>query len=106
MKILINTPHITSLGGVANHYLGLKPYFSKKVFYNQYFTSGEIEEKVNIKLLKWLIRFVLLTFDYIKFVISLLYHKRPIILLNPSFGSTALKRNAIFLKISKLLTVK
>ncbi len=106
MKILINTPHITSLGGVANHYLGLKPYFSKKVFYNQYFTSGEIEEKVNIRLLKWLIRFVLLIFDYIKFVISLLYHKKPIILLNPSFGKTALKRDAEYLKIANFLGCK
>ena len=34
MKILINTPNIYGIGGVANHYLGLKPYWKEMVLYN------------------------------------------------------------------------
>ena len=34
MKILINTPSLKLLGGVANHYLGLKDFWSEDVRYN------------------------------------------------------------------------
>lgn len=38
MKILVNTPDINSLGGVANHYKGLRVFGTENVMYN---TIGE-----------------------------------------------------------------
>ena len=34
MKILINTPNLKELGGVASHYNGLKDYWTENVKYN------------------------------------------------------------------------
>jgi len=34
MKILVNCPNINVIGGVANHYLGLKPYWNENIKYN------------------------------------------------------------------------
>lgn len=106
MKILINTPFILSPAGVSNHYLGLKDYFSKDVTYNQYWTGNYIRRKIHFKFLHKLLRFILMLYDLIKFVFLILIHNRPIILLNPSFGKTALKRDALFLYIAKVFNCK
>ena len=106
MKILINTPFITSPAGVSNHYLGLKPYFSHNVIYNQYYTRYYVRK---ITRSKWLQHFVLplaYLFNYVKFIALIIIYKKPIVLLNPSFGKTALKRDALFLKIAKLFNCK
>lgn len=106
MKILINTPFILSLAGVSNHYLGLKDYFSRYVIYNQYWTGNYIRRKVRFRFLHKPLRFVLMIFDVIKFIFCILIYKRPIILLNPSFGENALKRDAYFLRIAKFFRCK
>ena len=58
MKILINTPYLGILGGVCNHYNGLKSYWSSNIKYNtvghRYGFSGAL----------------LLPFDIIKFIAS------------------------------------
>lgn len=94
MKILINTPDISILGGVANHYKGLNPYWSHNVNYN--FIGGR----------KGLPGTIWLVFDYVKFIFLCAFGNYDAILLNPSLGKTAIKRDALFLKISTFFKIK
>ena len=103
-KILINTPRIDSLGGVSNHYLGLKPYFTKNVKYNE-FTSGNYLKRKYGSFSK-ILRPLFFSFELIKFIMLIFINKKPNILLNPSFNKGSLKRDLIFLKISKLFNCK
>lgn len=96
MKILINTPSLYLLGGVANHYLGLKDYWTEKVKYN---TVGKRSNKSGGGIL-WL------PYDILKFIFRLLIFRPDVVLLNPSLGSSALKRDFIFLNIAKYLGFK
>ena len=108
MKILINTPFISSPAGVSNHYLGLKNYFSNDVVYNQFVTSNFLKRKLNLKdglLLKFL-RFVLMSWDVVKFVVLLIFLGNDRVLFNPSFGYNALKRDLFFAKTAKFLGKK
>ena len=90
MKILINTPSLNQLGGVANHYLGLRPYWHEDVKYN---TVGKRSNKSGsgIKWLPW---------DIIKYINKLLFWHPDCVLVNPSIGYSALKRDFIFIKIT------
>lgn len=88
MKILINTPDLSLSGGVANHYHGLRPFWKLKVHYN--YIGGR----------KKIPGILILPVDYIKFFFICLFGKYDLIVLNPSLGQTALKRDAIFLKIA------
>lgn len=89
MRILINTPNINELGGVSNHYLGLKPYWTQNVQYNSLGSK------------RW--RYMLIPFTILKFVFRLFLFRPDIILLNPSLGDKALIRDFFYLKIGKLL---
>lgn len=101
MKILINTPIITIPAGVANHYLGLRPYFSNNVIYNQYLPGHYIKEKTTNRLV-FLVKLITNKFfEILRFLYLIIKYKKPTILLNPSFGKSALKRDAIFLRIAK-----
>lgn len=90
MKILINTPDLSLSGGVANHYKGLRPFWKLKVHYN--YIGGR--KKIPGPLI--------LPVDYIKFFIICLFGKYDLVVLNPSLGSTAIKRDALFLKIASI----
>lgn len=94
MKILVNTPDTNILGGVANHYKGLKPYWSVDVHYN--FVAGR----------KGIPGSIFLPFDLMVFFFKLLFGNYDVVLLNPSLGKTALKRDALFLKIASWFKVK
>ncbi|WP_296313620.1 glycosyltransferase family 4 protein [Winogradskyella sp. UBA3174] len=94
MKILINTPDISILGGVANHYKGLKPYWSQNVIYN--FVGGRKGVPGPI----WLV------FDYFEFIFLCAFGKYDAIILNPSLGKTAIKRDILFLRIAKRFKIK
>lgn len=94
MKILINTPDIFLIGGVANHYYGLFPFWSAKVDYN--YIGGR----------KGIAGPLILPFDYAKFVFLCLFGKYHVIILNPSLNKTAITRDALFLKIASLLNKK
>lgn len=96
MKILINTPFLSLPGGVANHYKGLTPYWKEDVCYNQ---IGKRNKKAGNGIY-WL------PVDIIKFVFKILFLKPDIILLNPSLGKSAIKRDLLFLKIAKFLGMK
>lgn len=94
MKILVNTPDINLLGGVANHYKGLKNYWSEDVRYN--YVGGR----------KGIPGPICLVYDYLKFVFYCAFGNYDAILLNPSLGKTAVKRDKLFLRIAKLFSLK
>lgn len=96
MKILINTPHLNLSGGVANHYKGLKPYWNEKVIYNQ---IGKRSEKSGNGIY-WL------PIDIIKFIIKIIFLCPDFVVLNPSLGKSAIKRDFIFLRIAQFLRKK
>lgn len=91
MKILINTPYLFLSGGVANHYKGLKPYWNEKVIYNQ---IGKRTEKSGNGIY-WL------PFDVIKFILKIIFLRPDYVILNPSLGKSAIKRDFMFLKIAR-----
>lgn len=94
MKILVNTPDINLLGGVANHYKGLQNYWSEDVRYN--YIGGR----------KGIPGPICLLYDYLKFFFHCAFGNYDVILLNPSLGKTAVKRDKLFLKIAKLFLKK
>lgn len=96
MKILINTPCFKYLGGVANHYLGLRDYWTQNVRYN---TVGK-RSLVSGSGKYWL------PYDILKFLLQLLIFHPHIVVLNPSIGKTALQRDFIFLCIAHSLGFK
>ncbi len=96
MKILVNTPSLSLLGGVANHCSGLLPYFKSKVIVN---VVGKRNNKSGSG------RYWIL-WDIIKFIFKLLYFRPNIVWLNPSIGKSALTRDFIFLNIAKSLGFK
>lgn len=61
MKILINTPCVDNPGGVANHFKGLRKYWSEDVTYN--YISGRY--KISGQLL--------LPLDIVKFAFRLIF---------------------------------
>lgn len=87
MKILINTPNIHGLGGVANHYLGLKPYWTENV---RYLSLGSK---------RW--RTVLTPLTVIRYAWRLLTFRPDVVLLNPSLGKGALTRDFFYLRLAK-----
>lgn len=89
MKILVNTPDINSLGGVANHYLGLKSYWSENVRYHSLGSP------------KW--RKILLPITILKFIFKIIFFNPDIVILNPSLGDGALKRDFFYQNLAKLL---
>ena len=93
MKILINVLAPKLLGGVANHYSGLKDYWTENVRYN---IIGKRTPNKGSGIF-WL------PYDIIKFILKLLIFRPDIILLNPSLGHSPLKRDFIFLNIAKNL---
>lgn len=96
MRILINTPALHLLGGVANHYLGLKPFWTETVRYN---TVGKRTTKSGngVYWLAW---------DICKFFWQLCTFRPNAILLNPSLGRKALARDFIFLRIARIFGFK
>lgn len=94
MKILINTPDLSCPGGVINHYNGLSKYWTKKVVYNEVGKRKGIPAPM------------VLIYDYIKFFFRCLFGNYDVVLLNPSLGKTAIKRDALFLKISMWFNIK
>lgn len=90
MKILINTPRLIPHGGVANHYLGLKPYWTENVLYNP---IGKKGTKPGSGLIK-------LPGNIIVFINRLIKFDPDIVLINPSFYKSSLIRDSIFIKVA------
>jgi len=90
-RLLITTPHFNELGGVANHYKGLKNYFKGWVGFQ---TVGSRFGYSGI---------YFFPFDIISFVYKLIFWKVDTVLLNPSLAKKAIKRDLLLLNIAKLL---
>ena len=106
MKVIINTPIITNPSGVSNHYLGLKDFFSEDIIYNQCYTRYYLKRTLKSQFIViFLFPFFFIS-NYLRFIALLIKHKEPIVLLNPSFGKTALQRDALFIKIAKRFKCK
>ena len=97
MKLLINTPSLALLGGVANHYAGLRPFWTERVRYN---TVGKRLRAKAGGGKYWL------PYDVVKFVLRLLLFRPDAVLLNPSLGASALRRDFVFLRIARALGFK
>lgn len=94
MKLLINTPSLSELGGVSNHFLGLKNKWQFEVKYN---TIGSRRK------LSGLFYF---PFDVLNFILKCVIDSPDIVLLNPSLQNKALFRDVVFLKIAKFFRLK
>jgi len=92
-NILINTPCLKKLGGVSNHYIGLQNKWTLNVIYNTIGSRNKIPF------------FILLPFDIVKFIFKCLIYRPHLIVLNPSLGLNALKRDSLFLFFSKMLNI-
>ena len=91
MKILINTPRLIPHGGVANHYLGLKDYWTENVLYNPIGKKGDKQGSGKYRL----------PFDVLNFIRKIICFNPDIILLNPSLSKSAVVRDLIFLRIAR-----
>ena len=96
MKILINIPYLKFIGGVANHYIGLRPYWNENIKYNIIGKRGE-KDASGKYYLPW---------DIIKFISRVILWRPDAVLLNPSFRKTAMIRDMIFLFISSVMKQK
>lgn len=103
VKILINTPHLDGLGGVANHYLGLKPYFSHKVKYFPVTTRNHLRRRIKNPFFIKMARIGVFIKDSLSFGVQIIRYRKPTILINPSLKRTSLKRDKFFLQIAKSL---
>lgn len=84
------------LGGVANHYLGLRDFWSARVRYN---TVGRRSQRRLSGWLWW-------PYDVVKFVMKLLCFRPDAVVLNPSLGKNAVKRDFLFLRLAVLFRRK
>lgn len=96
MKVLINTPRLIPHGGVANHYIGLKEYWTETILYNPIGKKGNKSGTGKYRL----------PIDMVNFVSKIMTFNPDIILLNPSLLKSAVVRDQIFLRIAKLLKKK
>ena len=94
MNVLVTTPDISLLGGVANHYKGMKPFWKESVTYH--FIAG----RRNIP------GIILFPFDLLKFFLRLYFNSYDVVLINPSLTKTALIRDAVYLRVASLFNVK
>ena len=93
-KILINTTPPENLGGVSNHYQGLKTFWTENVMYNYIGHRNGIPGSV------------ILIYDLFKFVFNLIYHRPSVVVLNPSLGLTALFRDGLYLILTLIFRIK
>lgn len=95
-KILIVTPDIKMLGGVANHYLGLKKYWIHEVEYIYYGRRIDVS----------LPAFILLLPDLLNFLIKLISKKPDVVIINPSLRKYQLFRDGLYLIIAKIFKIR
>jgi glycosyltransferase involved in cell wall biosynthesis len=97
MKILINTPRLNGrIAGVVNHYAGLKNYWTENVRYNQ---IGKKSTKPGAGLY-WI------PIDVVCFIFRLLTFNPDIVLVNPSLGKNAVKRDLMYIRIARFFGKK
>ncbi len=97
MKILINTPCLKRLGGVANHYEGLQAFWTENVKYN---TIGKRAHTKSGGGKYWI------PYDVVKFVFRLWTFRPDVVMVNPSLGDNSLRRDFFFMNIARALGFK
>lgn len=98
MKVLITTPRLEKLGGVAIFYEVLQKYFRQDV---EYFSVGSLPHRE-----RWGCSIFRLLRDYWRFWRKLRNTDYDIVHLNPSLTPKAITRDAVFLLIAKVLGKK
>jgi glycosyltransferase involved in cell wall biosynthesis len=95
IKILVNTPDINKIGGVANFYKGLNGKFTLDVKYN--YIGGSSQS-----------RFSSICFlrDYLIFIFKLIKIRPDIVHINPSLDKKAVIRDSLFLIVSRMFGKK
>jgi glycosyltransferase involved in cell wall biosynthesis len=94
MKILVTTPDTGLLGGVSNHYKGLKPFWKESVTYH--FIAGR----------RKIPGIILFPFDLLFLFLRLSFNSYDVVLLNPSLRKSALIRDAVFLRVASFFNLK
>ena len=94
MKVLVTTPDTSFLGGVANHYEGLRAYWSEEVKYH-FVGSRKIVPGI-----------YMLPFDLFLFAFKLVFGSYDAVLINPSLGKKSLNRDAVFLRLASFFKIK
>ena len=92
-KVLIVTPDLKILGGVANHYLGLKKHWSSGV---KYITYGRRKSIPAI---------IMLPIDLLNYILYLVFKRPDVVIINPSLRYYQLFRDVIYLIIAKLMMI-
>lgn len=93
MKVLIVTPSFKLLGGVANHYLGLKSYWSFDIRYEFYGKRKFIPAPLTFG---W---------DLLKFTLKLIFQRPDAVIINPSLRKYQLFRDGIYLRIESFFRI-
>lgn len=93
MKVLVVSPSFKLLGGVANHYLGLKKYWDFDVRYEFYGKRKSIPAPLTFG------------FDLLKFTFKLVFQRPDIVIVNPSLRKYQLFRDGIYLRIARLFGI-
>lgn len=94
MKILIVVPNFKILGGVANHYQGLDPYWKSDVKYCWY---GKREQ---------LPGYICLIPDILIFIFKLITGGVDVVIVNPSLRKYQLVRDGVYVLLAKLFRKK
>ena len=98
MKVLVITPDIHRLGGVANHYLGLQSQWTLDV---DYMYIGKRKDK------EWKLETALhYISSFFCFAIALKKKKYDVVILNPSLRRFQIKRDSLYIRIAKHLKCK
>lgn len=96
MRVLVNVPSLKILGGVSNHYIGLRSFWTADVRYN---IIGKRSNKRGSGIL-WL------PLDLCFFIAKIIFIRPDVVLLNPSLNKSAVTRDMLFLRISKFFRFK
>lgn len=94
MRILNIVPSFKVLGGVANHYMGLAPFWKNEMMYCTY------GKRINIPAI-----FTLLP-DFICYIFKLIFSQIDVVIVNPSLRTYQLRRDAIYILLAKLFRKK
>lgn len=94
MKILIVCPSFDILGGVANHYKGLAPFWKSDIFYAFQGKRKNIPAEISF------------VPDLLKYICLLFIKSPDVVIVNPSLRRYQLFRDSIYVVIAKLFSVK
>lgn len=93
MKILIISPEIHRLGGVANHYLGLSSHWTFNV---EYIFYGKRTDSMST----WKV-LLLYPFDFLRCLFKIIFCHIDVVIINPSLRTAQLFRDGLFLLLAR-----